>query len=165
MGLNISEGTNELTKRKEEFTEQLSAGEQIEKDGLETDRIAASIDTSGLDSSTIETTRQVTSDLSSAFTEKISEVQKQVEKTSDVVKENVSALGETQEQVDENARKYSEMAGVSEIGKAAADAGRSKMESDSQEYRNLIQENETQMEKAEEDVENMSSSIKSLFKR
>jgi hypothetical protein len=87
----------------------------------------------------------VTSDLSSAYTEKIGEVEKEVDRISDTAQENVNDLGKNREQVDRNAEKYSDMAGVSEIGRAAADAGRSKMESDSRQYSDLIQENETQM--------------------
>ena len=67
--------------------------------------------------------------------------------------------------MDENAEKYSEAAGISEIGRAAADAGRSKMESDSQEYGDLMQENQTRLEQSRERAKNMSSLVGGLFKR
>lgn len=165
MGINILEGREKLKETTKGFDTQLTAGEQIQKEGEETDRIAASIDASGLDTDTVDAVRKVESDLSGAYTEKIGEVEKEVEKVADTVKENVNALGDTKEQVDENAEKYGEMAGVSDIGRAAADAGKSKMESDSREYGTLIQENETQMEQSRERAKNMSSAIGSLFKR
>jgi methyl-accepting chemotaxis protein len=163
--MNILEGKEKLKETSEKFGEKLSEGEQIQKEGEETDRIAASIDTTGLDSDTIDTARNVTSDLSSAYTEKIGEVEKEVDRISDTAQENVNDLGKNREQVDRNAEKYSDMAGVSEIGRAAADAGRSKMESDSRQYSDLIQENETQMEQSRERAKNMSSVIGGLFKR
>lgn len=163
--MNILEGKEKLKETSEQFGERLSEGEQIQKEGEETDRIAASIDTSGLDSDTIDAARKVESDLSGAYTEKIGEVEKEVGRIAETAKENADALSDTQEKVDENAEKYGEMAGVSDIGRAAADAGKSKMESDSRQYGELIQENETQMEQSRERARNMSSAIGSLFKR
>lgn len=163
--MNKLEGKEQLEKTGDIFGEQLSEGERIQKEGEESDRIAASIDTSGLDSDTIEAARQVESDLSGAFSEQIEEVEEKVEQTAETVQGNVESLGESKEKVDENAEKYSEMSGVSEIGRAAADSGRSKMESDSQEYSDLIQENERQMELSRERAKNMSSVVKGLFKR
>ena len=163
--MNILEGKEKLKETSEQFGEQLSEGEQIQKEGEETDRIASSIEAIGLDSDTQEAARKVESDLSSAYTEKIGEVEKEVEKISDTAKEHTDALGETQEQVDENAEKYGEMAGISDIGRAAADAGKSKMESDSRAYDELIRENETQMEQSRERAKNMASTVGSLFKR
>lgn len=163
--MNILEGKEKLKETSEKFSEQLSEGEQIQKEGEETDRIVASIDTSGLDTCSIEAARQTESDLSEAYTEKIGEVEKQVEQTAEEAQENVEALGENKEKVDENAEKYSEAAGISEIGRAAADAGRSKMESDSREYGDLMQENQTRLEQSRERAKNMSSLVGGLFKR
>ena len=64
--MNILEGKEKLKETQEQFGEQLSEGEQIQEEGEETDRIAASIITDGLDSDTIEATSQVNSDLSEA---------------------------------------------------------------------------------------------------
>jgi len=74
--MNILEGREKLKETSTEFGEQLSEGEQIQKEGEETDRIVASIDTSGLDSDTIEAARKTESDLSGAYTEKISDLRK-----------------------------------------------------------------------------------------
>lgn len=163
--MNIYEGKERLKETAEKFGEQLSEGEQIQLEGEESDRIAASIDTIGLDNETIEATHQVESDLSHAYTERITAVEELVEQTAENVQENVDSLGENKALVERNAEKYSEMAGVSEIGRVAADAGRSKMEGDSQEYGNLIQENTIQMERSRERAKNMSSVISGLFRR
>jgi hypothetical protein len=163
--MNTLEGKEALENTRKNFTEQLSEGEQIKKEGEETDRIASSIDTSGLDTETIDAAGQVLTDLSGAYTEKIGEVEKKVENTSDAAQEDINRLGETQDQVNRNAEKYSEMAGVSEIGRAASDAGRRTMESDSRQYGELIHENETQIEQSRERAKSMSSAIGSLFKR
>lgn len=163
--MNILEGREKLKETSDRFGEKLSEGEQIQKEGEDTDRIVANIDTSGLDSDTQEAARKVESDLSGAYTEKISEVEKEVERVSDTAKEHVGALSDTQEQVDENAEKYAEAAGISEIGRAAADAGKSKMESDSRTYGELIRENETQIKQAIEQAAETASVVKGLFKR
>lgn len=163
--MNILEGREKLKETATEFGEQLSEGEQIQKEGEETDRIVASIDTSGLDSDTIEAARKTESDLSGAYTEKISEVEKEISRIAEAAKEHADALSDTREQVDENAEKYSEAAGVSDIGRAAADAGKSKMESDSRQYEELIRENEIQTEQSRERARNMTATIDSLFKR
>lgn len=163
--MNILEGKEKLRETSEKFSEQLNEGERIQEEGEETDRIVATIDTSGLDSDTVEATRQVEGDLSSAYTEKISEVEEGVEQTAETASGHVESLGENRERVNQNAEKYAEAAGVSEISRAAADAGKSKMESDSEQYGELIQENEQQMEQSRESAKNMSSVIKGLFKR
>jgi len=163
--MNILEGREKLKETSAEFGKQLSEGEQIKKEGEETDRIVAGIDTSGLDSDTQDAARKVESDLSGAYTEKIGEVKKEVEGISDTAKEHSDALSDTQEQVDENAEKYGEMAGISEIGRAAADTGKAKMESDSRAYDELIQENDAQIKQAMAEAEEMASLVSSLFKR
>lgn len=163
--MNILEGREGLKETQEKFGEQLSEGEQIQREGEESDRIAASIDTTGLDTDTIEATHQVNSDLSEAYNEKIGAVEEAVEGTAETAEGHVESLGENKERVDANAEKFSEMAGISEIGRAAADAGRSKMEGDSRQYGELISENRRQMEQSRERAKNMSSIVSGLFKR
>lgn len=163
--MNILEGREKLKETSDKFGEQLSEGERIQEEGEETDRIAASIDGTGLDSDTIEAIAQANSDLSGAYTEKIGEVESAVEETADTAQGHVESLTENKERVDSNAEKFAEMAGVSEIGRAASEAGRGKMESDSQQYEELVRENEQQMEKSRSEAKNMSSVISGLFRR
>ena len=165
MSLNISEGTNEIKKTKKSFDTQVSAAEQFEKDGEKTDELAGRIDGEGLDSGTADAIRDVLSGLSEAYTKKITEVEKEIQKVSNQVKDNVSGLRESEEKVNKNAETYEQMASVSDVGRAAAESGRRKMESDSQEYGKLIEENEAQMEEAEEKGKSAATSIRGMFKR
>ena len=76
----------------------------------------------------------------------------QVEGTADTAQGHVESLNANREQVERNEERYAEAAGVSELGRGSADAGRSKMESDSQEYSEIISANEQAMAGKEREI-------------
>ena len=162
--MNILEGKEKLKETKDSFTEELSEAEQIQEAGEESDRIIKAMELDGLDSDTQETAREVTGNFSEAYNEAMEEVGEEVESTAETAEGHVEGLGENQEQVDRNAERYAEIAGISDLGKDAAETGESKMESDSRAYAELISENEEAMDSARERCKNMASHVSTFFK-
>lgn len=163
--MNILEGKEKLKETTEQFDEQLSEGEKIREEGEESDRIASSIEGDGLDSETQAAIEQANSELGESYDRDITEVEESVEQTADTAQGHVESLGENKEQVERNAERYSEISGIADRNSGAAELGRSRMEGDSQEYGNLIQENEQQMERSRESARSMASAVRGLFKR
>ena len=162
--MNILEGKEKLKETSAKFTEQLSDAERTKEEGEEANRILESVEPEGLDSDTQETAREVVSSYSETYDSAMEEINEQVEETAETAEGHVEGLGENREQVDRNAERYSEAAGVSELGREAAETGKSKMESDSQAYSELIAENEQAVEESLEKSKNMMSIVSSLFK-
>ena len=100
---------------------------------------------------------------SDTYNQAIGEVAEQLEGTADTAKGHVESLNANREQVERNAERYAEAAGVSELGRGSADAGRSKMESDSQEYSEIISANEQAIQESRESAKQMQSTISGLF--
>ena len=162
--MNILEGKEKFKETSDKFGEQISEGERLQKEGEESDRILQAMETDGLDSDTQEVARKVLNDYSDSYGEAAQEVSDQVEGIADTAQGHVEGLGESREKVDRNAERYGEAAGISDLGKGAAESGKSKMESDSQAYSELIDQNEQAIESSRESAKNMQSAIGSLFK-
>lgn len=162
--MNILEGREKTKETNDKFTEKLSEGERLQEEGEESDRILAGVELDGLDSDTQSAGREVVQNFSEVYNSAIEEVSDQVDSVADTAKGHVESLGENREQVDRNAERYAEAAGVSDLGRGAADAGKAKMESDSQAYSELISENERAIDEALEETRTTKSAINSLFK-
>ena len=161
--MNRLEGREKLKETSDQFDEQLSEGERIQEDGEESDRILQSMELDGLDSDTQQAAGEVLNEYSDTYNQAIGEVAEQVEGTADTAQGNIESLDANREQVERNAERYSEAAGISDLGRGSAEAGRSKMESDSQEYTELINENEQAIQESRESANKMQSVIGGLF--
>ena len=161
--MNILEGKEKLKETSDQFTEQLTEGERIQEDGEETDRIMQAMELDGLDSDTQETASEVKGEYSDTYDDAREAVAEDVEGTAGTAEGHVESLGENREQVERNAERYAEAAGISELGRGSAETGKSKMESDSQAYTELIDENEQAIEESRERAKNMQSVISGLF--
>jgi len=161
--MNRMEGREKLQETSDQFSEQLSEGERIQEEGEQSDRILQGMELDGLDSDTQQAAGEVLNEYSEAYDAAMEEVSEQVEGTADTAQGHVESLGESREQVDRNAERYSEAAGVSDLGSGAAESGKSKMESDSQEYSELIDENEQAIQESRERAKNMQSAVSGLF--
>lgn len=161
--MNRMEGREKLKETNDQFSEQLSEGEKIQEEGEQSDRILQGMELDGLDSDTQQAAGEVLNEYSDTYNQAIGEVAEQVEGTADTAQGNIESLGESRSQVERNAERYSEAAGVSELGRGSAEAGRSKMESDSQEYSEIISENEQAIQESRESANKMQSVIGGLF--
>lgn len=161
--MNRMEGRERLKETSEKFGEQLSEGERIQEDGEESDRILQGMELDGLDSDTQQAAGEVLNEYSDTYNQAIGEVAEQVEGTADTAQGHVESLNANREQVERNAERYAEAAGVSELGRSGAEAGRGKMESDSQEYSELINANEQAIQESRESAKQMQSTISGLF--
>lgn len=161
--MNRMEGREKLKETSEKFSEQLSEGERIQEEGEATDQILKGMELDGLDSDTQEAAGEVMSQYSETYDQAIGAVGEQVEGTADAAQADVQSLTESREQVDRNAERYSEAAGVSELGRGSAESGRAKMESDSQEYGELVQQNEEAIRESRESAKKMQDAVSGLF--
>ena len=161
--MNRMEGREKLKETNDQFSEQLSEGERIREEGDESNRILQAMELDGLDGDTQQAAGEVLEGYSDTYNQAIGEVSDQVEGTADVAQGNVESLSETRSQVERNAERYAEAAGVSELGRSSAEAGRGKMESDRQEYEELIRENDQAIHESLESAKQMQSFIESLF--
>ena len=161
--MNRMEGREKLKETNDQFSEQLSEGEKIQEEGEQSDRILQGMELDGLDSDTQQAAGEVLNEYSDTYNQAIGEVAEQVEGTADTAQGNIESLGESRSQVERNAERYSEAAGVSELGRGSAEAGRSKMESDSQQYSEIISENEQAIQESRESANKMQSVIGGLF--
>ena len=161
--MNRMEGREGLKETSDRFQEQLSEGERIQEDGEASDRILQGAELDGLDSDTQQAAEQVMNEYSDTYNQAIAEVGEQVEGTADMAQQNVEGLNTSKEQVERNAERYAEAAGISDLGRSSAEAGRSKMESDSQEYGELITANEEAIAESRESAKRMRDRIGGLF--
>lgn len=161
--MNRMEGREGLKETSDQFKEQLSEGERIQEDGEASDRILQGAELDGLDSDTQEAAGQVLNEYSEAYNQAIAEVGEQVEGTAETAQQNVESLNASKEQVERNAERYAEAAGISDLGRSAAESGRSKMESDSQEYGEIISANEEAIAESRESAKRMQDRIGGLF--
>ncbi len=161
--MNRMEGQEKLRETSEKFSERLGEMEHTKEMGEKTDQIIKGIETDGLDSDTQASASEVVSSYSEAYAGEMERLNEQVESTAEQVNENINSLNENKEQVDRNAERYAEAAGVSDIGRSAAESGRAKMESDSQAYSDLISENEQSIEESRERSRNLQSIVSGLF--
>ena len=162
--MNILEGKEKLKETQERFSEDLSEAEQLKEDSEAIDRILKGMELDGLDSETQGTAREVTSSYSETYNEAMEEKDDEIGETAETAEGHVESLGENQEQVDRNAERYAEAAGISDLGKEAADSGKAKMESDSQTYGELISENEKAIQESREKSKNLRSMVSTFFK-
>lgn len=161
--MNILEGKEKLKETSDRFTEQLTEGERIQEEGEEADRILQAMELDGLDSDTQETATEVKGEYSDTYDGAMEDISDDVEDTAETAEGHVESLGENREQVERNAERYAEAAGVSELGRASAETGKSKMESDSQSYTELIDENDQAIAESRERAKNMQSVVSGLF--
>lgn len=161
--MNRMEGREKLKETSDQFAEQLSEGERIQEDGEQSDQILQSMELDGLDSDTQQAAGEVLNEYSDTYNQAIGEVAEQVEGTADTAQGHIESLDDSRSQVERNAERYSEAAGISDLGRGSAEAGRSKMESDSQEYSELIGENEQAIQESRESANKMQSVISGLF--
>lgn len=161
--MNRLEGRERLKETSDQFAEQLSEGDQIREDGEQSDRILKSMELDGLDSDTQQAAGEVLNEYSDSYNQAIGEVAEQVEGTADTAQGHVESLNANREQVERNAERYAEAAGVSELGRSGAEAGRGKMESDSQEYSELINANEQAIQESRERAKQQMSDVGSFF--
>ena len=162
--MNILEGKEKLKETQERFSEDLSEAEQLKEDSEAIDRILKGMELEGLDSETQGTAQEVTSSYSETYNEAMEEKDDEIGETAETAEGHVESLGENQEQVDRNAERYAEAAGISDLGKEAADSGKAKMESDSQTYGELISENEKAIQESREKSKNLRSMVSTFFK-
>ena len=162
--MNILEGKEKLKETQERFSEDLSEAEQLKEDSEAIDRILKGMELDGLDSETQGTARDVTSSYSETYNEAMEEKDDEIGETAETAEGHAESLGENQEQVDRNAERYAEAAGISDLGKEAADSGKAKMESDSQTYGELISENEKAIQESREKSKNLRSMVSTFFK-
>lgn len=162
--MNILEGKEKLKETQERFSEDLSEAEQLKEDSEAIDRILKGMELDGLDSETQGTAREVTGSYSETYNEAMEEKDDEIGETAETAEGHAESLGENQEQVDRNAERYAEAAGISDLGKEAADSGKAKMESDSQTYGELISENEKAIQESREKSKNLRSMVSTFFK-
>lgn len=161
--MKISEGKEKIRETSDQFTEQLTEGERIQEDGEATDRILQGVELDDLDEDSKEIGHRVVNEYSDTYDKAIEAVGEQVEGTAQTAEGHIESLGENKEKVERNAERYAEAAGVSELGRSAAESGESKMESDSTAYGELINENEQAIETSREKAKSMKSTVSGLF--
>ncbi len=160
----VKSGILERIKEGEEVgKEAVDIGTEMKNEGTEIKQILDTIDTS-MDEDDISNVEQANDNYQEDFNEAFdSQARETADQASEIEKEAVDTADAEKIKAEDAANKFSQMEGVSDIGRANAETGESQMERSAQEYADQIAEAESISEQCQEEIKALQGDVGSIF--
>ena len=148
----IRERSGETTEQGSEMTEQAAEIRSV-LDGIE---LQDEEDIRAVD----DTERAYQSSFDGAFHQEVEEAGQEIQRQGEQLKDT---MGDELERVRSGISSMEQAGGISEIGRDAAEAGRSRLEGSAGEYQDIITETEQTSDETQQKIESLKSRLGSIF--